>query len=182
MRKPGTLRIVMKGSMNINGDVIAAGRIEAIHTSGYKAAIVLTGGGSGAVHALLSHPGASRFVLEAQIPYSPEAMFDYLGERLDSFCSAQSAATMAERAFERALVFSLSSKTNAPFLGASCTAALQTTRERKGGDRAFACIKTRKEKVVRELDIPAGSRLEQEAAVSEAFLVFLAEFLDTHRI
>lgn len=172
----------MKDSMNINGDAIAAGRIEAVHASGYKAAIVVTGGGSGAVHALLSHPGASRFVLEAQIPYSPEAMFDYLGERIDSFCSARSAATMAERAFERALGFSLLSKPKTPFLGISCTAALQTTRERKGADRAFACIKARKEKVIRELEIPAGSRLEQEAAVSEAVLVFLAEFLDTHRI
>lgn len=151
--------------------------IEAIQASGWNAAIVVSGGGSGAVHALLSHPGASRFILEAQIPYSPEAMFDYLGEKLDSFCSAEAAATMACRAFERALIFSLSSKMNRPFLGVSCTAALQTNRERKGSDRAFVCIKTRTEEVVRELTVPFGSRSEQDAAVSEGFVDFLAEFL-----
>lgn len=155
--------------------------IEAIHSSGYKASIVATGGGSGAVHALLSHPGASRFVFEAQIPYSPEAMFDYLGEKLDSFCSDKAAVTLASRAFERALVFSLSSKTGNPILGISCTAALQTNRERKGSDRAFVCIKSRKETVVRELVVPDGSRLEQEAAVSKALLECLAECLGSNR-
>ena len=160
---------------------IADNLIEAIHSSGYRTAVVAAGGGSGAVHALLSHPGASRFVFEAQIPYSPEAMFDYLGERLDSFCSAKAATTLAGRAFERALVFSLSSKTGYPILGISCTAALQTNRERKGSDRAFACIKSRKETVVRELAVPVGSRLEQEAAVSKAFLEYLAEFLGENR-
>jgi hypothetical protein len=160
--------------------ILADNLIESIHSSGFNAAIVVTGGGSGAVHALLSHPGASRFVLEAQIPYCPEAMFDYLGERLDSFCSSQSATTMAERAFERALIFSLSNKTKTPFLGMACTAALQTTRERRGDDRAFVCIKTRKEEVVRELKVPAGSRLEQEAAISEGVLTFLLEFLENN--
>ncbi len=160
---------------------IADNLIEAIHSSGYKTAIVATGGGSGAVHALLSHPGASRFVFEAQIPYSPEAMFDYLGESLDSYCSAKAAATMAGRAFERALVFSLSSKTENPIIGISCTAALQTNRERKGSDRAFACIKSRRETMVRELAVPVGSRMEQEVAVSKALLECLAEFLGENR-
>lgn len=161
---------------------IADNLIESIHSSGHNASIVVTGGGTGAVHALLSHPGASRFVLEAQVPYSPEAMFDYLGERLDSFCSAKGAAIMANRAFERALIFSLSNKTKTPFLGIACTAALQTTRERRGDDRAFACIKTRKEEVMRELEVPAGSRLEQEAAISEGLLTFLAEFLGASHV
>jgi len=151
--------------------------IEAIQSSGYKAAIVVSGGGSGAVHALLSHPGASRFMLEAQIPYSPEAMFDYLGEKLDQFCSAEAAATMAERAFERALVFSLSSKAGFPILGIACTAALQTNRERKGSDHAFACIKSRKGEIVRELELPASSRIEQEEAVGKALLSMVAEFV-----
>jgi len=152
--------------------------VEAIQSSGCKAAIVMAGGGSEALHALLSHPGASRFVLEAQVPYSPEAMFDYLGEKLDQFCSAKAATTMAERAFERALVFSLSSRVPFPILGVSCTAALQTNRERKGSDRAFACIKSRKKEIVRELELVPGSRIEQEAAVSSALLNMLAQFVE----
>ena len=152
--------------------------IETIQSSGFKAAIVVTGGGSGAVHALLSHSGASRFVLEAQIPYSPEAMFDYLGENLEQACSSEAAATLAQRAFERALIFSLSSKASFPVLGIACTAALQTNRERKGDDRAFFCIKSRKKVFARMVEVFPGSRAEQESVLSETFLTLIAEFLE----
>lgn len=151
--------------------------LETIQASGYKAAIVVSGGGSGAVHELLSHPGASRFVLEAQVPYSPEAMFDYLGEKLDSSCSSAAASTMAARAFERALIFSLSSKSTFPILGISCTAALQTNRERKGSDRAFLCIKSRREEVARTLELASGSRSDQEETLSAAVLEMIVEFV-----
>lgn len=151
--------------------------IEEIQGSGHKAALVVSGGGSGAVHTLLSHPGASRFVLEAQIPYSPPAMFDYLGEKLDGFCSEIAAQTLAERAYERALIFTLPDGAAPPILGISCTAALQTTRERKGSDRAFFCIKSRKRETVRMLEVEPGSRAEQEEVVSTELLQFIAEFL-----
>lgn len=152
--------------------------IEGIQGSGHKAALIITGGGSGAVYTLLSHPGASRFVLEAQIPYSPPAMFDYLGEHLDGFCSEGAAQTMAERAFERALIFTLPHGDASPILGIACTAALQTTRERKGDDRAFFCIKSRKRETVRKLEVGPGSRTEQEEIVSTALLNFIADFLE----
>ena len=151
--------------------------IEGIQGSGHKAALIVTGGGSGAVHALLSHPGASRFVLEVQIPYSPFAMFDYLGEKLDGFCSETAAQTMAGRAYERALIFTLSDGAAQPILGIACTAALQTTRERKGSDRAFFCIKSRKQQAVHKLEVEPGSRAEQEAVVSAELLKFIANFL-----
>ena len=151
--------------------------IEGIQSSGFKAALVVSGGATGAVHALLSHPGASRFVFEAQVPYSPEAMFDYLGEKLEQACSVEAAAIMAERAFERALIFSLSSKVSFPVLGVACTAALQTNRERKGADRAFIGLKSRKKEVIRELVVLPGSRAEQDAQLSEAFLEMLSQFL-----
>ena len=157
-------------------------QIEAIQSSGYKAAIVVSGGGSSAVHALLVHPGASRFVLEAQVPYSPESMFDYLGEKPEHFCSAETAAVMAERAFERALVFSLSSNADSPILGISCTAALQTNRERKGNDRAFICLKSRNEEIVRELELASGSRSGQDGEVSTALLNLIAEFVGKENV
>lgn len=154
-----------------------SGVVETIQTSGYKAAIVVSGGGSGALYALLSHPGASRFVLEAQVPYSPEAMFDYLGEKLDQSCSAEAAVIMAERAFERALVFSLSNQVGFSILGIACTAALQTNRERKGSDRAFICIKSRKAEITRALEIVSGRRIEQEEELSVAVLEMIAGFV-----
>ena len=151
--------------------------IEGIQGSGHKAALIVTGGGSGAVHALLSHSGASRFVLEAQTPYSPPAMMDYLGEKLEGFCSEDAAKTMAERAYERAMIFTLPQGLGQPILGVACTAALQTTRERKGADRAFFCIKSRNREEVRKLEPEPGSRAEQEEAVSAALLDFIAHFL-----
>jgi hypothetical protein len=154
--------------------------IETIQASGYKAAIVVTGGGSGAVHALLSHPGASRFVLEAQVPYSAAAMFNYLGEPLEQSCSSEAAATLAGRAYERALIFTLSSEASIPILGISCTAALQTNRERRGKDRAFVGFKSRKAELVRQLDLAPGSRAEQEELLSATLLEWIAEFIAEH--
>jgi hypothetical protein len=151
--------------------------VERIQGSEHKAALVAAGGGSGALHALLVHPGASRFILEVQIPYSPPAMQDYLGEKLEGFCSENAAKTMAERAYERAMIFTLPQGLGQPILGIACTAALQTTRERKGTDRAFFCIKSRKKEEVRALELDHGSRAEQENAVSAALLDFIAEFL-----
>jgi nicotinamide mononucleotide (NMN) deamidase PncC len=151
--------------------------IELIHASGYKACLVVTGGGSGALHALLAHPGASRFVLEAQVPYSPESMSDYLGECPGRFCSPETATAMAQRAFERASDFFPSGAEGMPVLGISCTAALQTIRTRKGADRAFICIKSGEQQEVREIELEQGSRGEQEDELSTQFLAFIAGFV-----
>jgi hypothetical protein len=151
--------------------------IECIQASGFKAAVVLAGGAVDAVHALLSHSGASRFIQEVQIPYSPEAMFDYLGEPLEQACSAKAATIMAQRAFERALIFSLSNKESIPIVGIACTAALQTNRERKGIDRAFISFKTRAREVIHPFVVSPGTRIEQDAELSRFFLEKLSEFL-----
>ena len=151
-------------------------QIEAIQASGYKATLAVTGGGIGSVGALLQHPGASRFLLEVQVPYSPEAMFAYLGEEVHGSCSAAVASKMAERAFERALVCMLPSEDKSPILGIACTAALQTTRERKGKDRAFFCIKSRHRELARGLELSPASRIEQDEEVSRALLQLIADF------
>ena len=43
--------------------------ISTLHASGRKAALAITGGGSGAVGELLRVPGGSRLLIEAQVPY-----------------------------------------------------------------------------------------------------------------
>ena len=55
--------------------------IEKIQSSGWKSVWAITGGGVGAVHCILSHAGASRFVLDVRIPYSAEALEEFLGEK-----------------------------------------------------------------------------------------------------
>jgi len=104
-------------------------------------------------------------------------MFDYLGENLEHACSESAAETMAARAFERALVFCLTDESRPPLLGISCTAALKTNRERIVKDRAFIWIKSRKEQLIREVEIDQGSRSEQEEKLTAEFLKTISEFL-----
>jgi hypothetical protein len=151
--------------------------IEAIQSSGRKAALAIAGGGSGAVHALMSHPGASRFVLEVQMPYTAAAMRDYLGEEPQASCSEEAAILLSERAYERAMIFTLPVGDDSPIMGVACTAALKTTRERKGADRAWLAVRMRRKQEVRKLELEAGTRQEQEEAVSAALLAFIAELL-----
>ena len=149
--------------------------VEAIQASGFKAAFVVTGGGSGAIHALLSHPGASRFLIEAQIPYSPEALSVYLGEAPSQFCSEETARQLAARALEHAS--SLTPHPSPLNIGIACTAALQTTRERKGSDRAFICIQSSDKELLHKLELSPGNRAEQENVVSEMLLGLMAGFV-----
>jgi molybdopterin-guanine dinucleotide biosynthesis protein A len=150
-----------------------------IINSGYRAVLVTTGGGSGALNALLSTPGASRFVVEAQIPYSPEALFSYLGEEVDQSCSLQTAQKLAEVAFKKAIQNPESRISNP--VSVSCTAALQTDRERRGDDRAFICIKTAEAEKVYALYLSKASRADQEKLLSDWLLVLIAQAVGAER-
>ena len=48
--------------------------ISKLHASGRKAALAITGGGSGAIGELLRVPGGSRLLVEAQVPYDAQAL------------------------------------------------------------------------------------------------------------
>jgi hypothetical protein len=50
--------------------------IAAMHGSGRKAVLAITGGGSGAIAELLRVPGGSRLLLEALVPYDAERRRD----------------------------------------------------------------------------------------------------------
>lgn len=149
-------------------------RIERILNSGFRAVLVTTGGGSGALHALLSTPGASRFVAEAHIPYSPEAMARFLGETPEQSVSPGTAQKLAAVSFK-------SQVSNFKFLSVSCTAALQTDRERRGEDRAFICIKTATAEKLFALHFSKTSRAEQEALLSDWLLTLISQAVGAER-
>jgi len=153
---------------------VNAERTERILNSGCRAVFVTAGGGSGALHALLTIPGASRFVVDAQIPYSPEALERFLGENVEHSCSPETARKLAAAAFK----FPVS---NFKFLSLSCTAALQTDRERRGDDRAFICIKTAEAEKLYALYFSKTSRAEQEALLSDWLLVLIAQAVGAER-
>jgi nicotinamide mononucleotide (NMN) deamidase PncC len=117
--------------------------ISALHASGRKAALAITGGGSGAVGELLRVPGGSRLLIEAQIPYDERALAAFLGAAPAQACSADTAIAMARTARARAarLAPSTDAGAGADPVGLGATAALVSDRPRRGEHRfhiAFA--------------------------------------------
>ena len=76
--------------------------VTALHGSGRKAGLAITGGGSGAIAELLRVPGGSRLLVEAQVPYDEQALAAYVVFRPEQFCSAETAAALARTAHARA--------------------------------------------------------------------------------
>jgi hypothetical protein len=112
--------------------------ISALHASGRKAALAITGGGSGAVGELLRVPGGSRLLIEAQVPYDALALATFLGFAPAQACSSDTAIAMAQTVRARAARL-MPAGTDLVVLGA--TAALVSDRPRKGEHRfhiAFA--------------------------------------------
>jgi nicotinic acid mononucleotide adenylyltransferase len=112
--------------------------ISTLHASGRKAALAITGGGSGAVGELLRVPGGSRLLIEAQVPYDEQALAAFLGFAPAQACSSDTAIAMAQSARARAARLM---PAGADLVGLGATAALVSDRPRKGEHRfhiAFA--------------------------------------------
>jgi len=112
--------------------------ISATHASGRKAALAITGGGSGAIGELLRIPGGSRLLIEAQVPYDEHALAAFLGFAPAQASSADTAIAMARTARARAAGLA---PAGTDLVGLGATAALVSDRPRKGEHRfhiAFA--------------------------------------------
>jgi Cytidylyltransferase-like len=112
--------------------------ISTLHASGRKAALAITGGGTGAVGELLRVPGGSRLLIEAQIPYDALALATFLGFPPAQACSSDTAIAMAQTARARAARLV---PAGTDLVGLGATAALVSDRPRKGEHRfhiAFA--------------------------------------------
>jgi nicotinic acid mononucleotide adenylyltransferase/nicotinamide mononucleotide (NMN) deamidase PncC len=112
--------------------------ISTLHASGRKAALAITGGGSGAVGELLRVPGGSRLLIEAQVPYDALALATFLGFAPAQACSSDTAIAMARTVRARAARLM---PAGTDLVGLGATAALVSDRPRKGEHRfhiAFA--------------------------------------------
>src|ERR1700681_1024676 len=112
--------------------------ISTVHASGRKAALAITGGGSGAIGELLRVPGGSRLLIEAQVPYDEQALAAFLGFAPAQASSADTAIAMARTARARAATLV---SADAEIVGLGATAALVSDRPHKGEHRfhiAFA--------------------------------------------
>ena len=152
---------------------MTASTVAAIHESPRQGALAVTGGGSALLSSLLSVPGASATVLEATIPYASQSLADYLGMAPAQWCSAETARTLAMRAFSRALALGGD-------FGFAITASLATNRPKRGAHRAYLAFQDARSTRVWTLALSKGahSRDEEERLVTEAGLGALAFALD----
>ena len=113
--------------------------IREIHAGAAKVVLATTGGGSRAIAALLSTPGASRTMIEARIPYAAEALAKWLGASPEQFCSDATARMMAMRAYLDARSLMPSGDR---LVGVGCTASLASDRPKRGPHRAWIAVQT----------------------------------------
>ncbi len=106
--------------------------ISALHASGRKASLAITGGGSGAIGELLRVPGGSRLLIEAQVPYDEQALATFLGFAPAQASSSDTAIAMARSAQARAAGLV---PAGTDLVGLGATAALVSDRPRKGEHR-----------------------------------------------
>ena len=148
--------------------------ISTIHASGRKAALAITGGGSGAISELLRVPGGSRLLIEAQIPYDAQALAAFLGFSPDQACSADTAIAMAHNARARAARLV---PPGTDLVGLGATAALVSDRPRKGEHR-FHVASATATGIAHCTGVLAKGRRDraaEEDLVSRAIVLWLAQ-------
>jgi len=111
--------------------------ISTLHGSGRKAALAITGGGSGAIGELLRVPGGSRLLIEAQVPYDERALAAFLGFVPAQASSADTAIAMARTARARSVRLLAA---DADLVGLGATAALVSDRPRRGEHRFHIAV------------------------------------------
>ena len=147
--------------------------ISTLHASGWKAALAITGGGSGAIGELLRIPGGSRLLLEAQVPYDTTALAKFLGFEPAQACSADTAIAMARAAEVRAANLA---PTGTDVIGLGATAALVSDRPRRGEHRLHVACSSAAGTSHCTAVLAKGrrDRAGEEDIVSRTIILFLA--------
>ena len=147
--------------------------IAAIHRAPRSGVFTVTGGGSSLLSGLLGVGGASATVLEANVPYAPRSLRDWLGAEPAQACSDETARSMAVRAFMRA------AELGGDF-GFAVTASLATIRPKRGALRAHLAfqdaLSTRTWRLAFEESAP--DRREQERVLAAVAVEALGHALD----
>jgi len=147
--------------------------VSALHASGRKAALAITGGGSGAIGELLRIPGGSRLLVEAQVPYDELALEAFLGFAPAQACSADTAVAMARAARARAAKLM---PTGTDLVGLGATAALVSDRPRRGEHRFHIATESPGQTAHCTVILAKGrrDRAAEEDLVSRAIVLWLA--------
>ncbi len=141
-----------------------------IHAAERPLVVAITGGGSGAIAALLEVPGGSATLLEAVVPYSSAALQDWLGGPVDHYCSERTARAMAMAAFERA--HQLGDVPANKLLGIGATASLVSNRPKLGPHRIHVAWQSADTTSVASCELVKGARTrEQEERLAANFIL-----------
>ena len=151
--------------------------IKQIHDADARSCLVITGAGTSAVSALFSVAGASRTVIDAQVPYSRAALNAYVGAKAEQHVSQDEAKIMAIKAYERSVRFSDPELQPNRLIGLSCTAAIATDRHRRGENRVHVAWYDGNEGATYSLAMNKGERdrAGEESVCSAIVLNALAE-------
>ncbi len=154
-------------------DIDVAPMLAALTARGRRVGIVATGGGTVAIAALVSTPGASSVVIEGLVPYARQAVDALLGGPQESYCSSRAARRLAMVAWERCRQLSVEP---AAAVGIACTASLATTTPKRGDHRVIVAMQTLDEISVATLLLRKGarSRTAEEAVAASLLLERLA--------
>lgn len=123
---------------------------------------MVTGAGVRALAWILGEPGASRTVLDAQVPYAKAALTEYVGAEPKQNVAADEAARMADVAYWRALKLLATDYPERigqiPALGVACTATIATDRVKRGEHRAHVAVRRPGRVRVQSLVLEKGAR------------------------
>ncbi|GIL49814.1 hypothetical protein Vafri_6129 [Volvox africanus] len=130
--------------------------------------------GTASISWLLSVPGASATILEATVPYARDSLISILGQEPEQYCSAATAAAMAEAAYRRAADLS-SFGSSVVGLGATCS--LATVDMKRGDHRAFLAVHAGQGSRCLTLTLAKGfrTRVGEDDLVSRLLIKILAE-------
>lgn len=155
--------------------------LEQLSNSKIQIAMVVTGGGTGAISHCLRRPGASLNFVEAVIPYSRMATQFYLGiEPTEGYASQHTANALAQVAHSRA---TLLSEKDHPSFGISLTATLPTKPHGAEANSAQSCcihVASHNTQIRRGWSLYfAGEQSDRDVAESIAEQMFLIALQDS---
>eukprot|EP00758_Cryptobia_borreli_P004851 Tbor_TRINITY_DN4615_c0_g1::TRINITY_DN4615_c0_g1_i1::g.14912::m.14912 len=150
--------------------------IEEIHASKYKFGMIVTGAGSSSIAALMAVPGCSNTLLDAHIPYS----FDRSEKILDYQPSQCVCAEVGRQLSQHAYFQSIQVNSNIhpeTIVGLGLTAAIKTSRIRKGKDQMFLSCWSYNRVTDYELQLPSDTDREgQERLIAASIIKSMADF------
>lgn len=120
-------------------------KIEMLHSSKTKVCFAATGAGSGCQNLISQVAGASSTLLECFLPYSREALADFLSFEPEKFASEETSLQMAARAWRRGVeIATRQNEDTRNVVGLGLTAVIATNRPLKGEHRVFISARAEK--------------------------------------